>query len=248
MSRLPRRFILYGLGILSIIAIFASIVVASNRSSAAGNAGSLTGTKFQAMSETATPGCGVGGAPALKANRVSGPMGQLVAGPIVIGCGRRNQELIQLVAFHTTRQLCAEMERPSKEQVVGGVCKPVDMTWNDYCVKLCIASVLPADTGPHHRYRHATLFGEAHSELTNIKAVLHEPRRVRTVSTIEGRVESTDMLEALRETEPFVVFGTVLRPCTPPQSLEVVATDKNGVVRRRGVMSLPHICSTAVRP
>ena len=76
---------------------------------------------------------------------------------------RRNQELIQLVAFRTTKQLCAEMERPRMEMIVGGACKPVDIAWHDYCAELCIASGLPADMGRNHRYKFATLFGEASS-------------------------------------------------------------------------------------
>jgi hypothetical protein len=175
-------------------------------------------------------------------------MGDLVAGPIVVGCGRRNQELIQLVAFRTTKQLCAEMERPRMEMIVGGACKPVDIAWQDYCAELCIASVLPADMGRNRRYKFATLFGEASSKPTNIKAVLHGSGGGRAVPTIEGRVESADLLEALHETEPFVVFGTIVRPCVPPQDVEVVAMGESGVVRRHGVMSLPHICVAASPP
>ena len=171
MNRPSKRFILYGLGILLVIATVAGIAVMSGRSSATGNTARLAGAGIESLPRTvariksmpgrATSGCGVGGAPAMKTNRVNGQMGDLVAGPIVVGCGRRNQELIQLVAFRTTKQLCAEMERPRMEMIVGGACKPVDIAWHDYCAELCIASVLPADMGRNHRYKFATLFGEA---------------------------------------------------------------------------------------
>lgn len=243
MNQLSKRPILYGLGILLAVGAVAGIAVLAGRSSATGNTGALAEGGIESVLGRPTSGCGMGRPPALKASRINGPMGDLVAGPIVIGCGRRAQELIQLVAFRTTKQLCAEMERPSKGKIVGGVCKPVDVSWSDYCADLCIASVLPADIGEHRRYQHSTLFGEANSDLTNIKAVLHGAKRTRTVPTIEGRVESNELLEALDESEPFVVFGAMVRPCVPPQDVEVVAKGKSGVVKRREELTLPHICT-----
>lgn len=247
MNRLSRRVTFYGIVILLVGGVAAGIVMLSGRGSATGDPGTLAVGNIKAKPGKTTSSCGVGGAPAMKTNRVNGPMGDLVAGPIVIGCGRRDRELIQLVAFRTTKQLCTQMERPSKAQIVGGVCKPVDIAWSDYCADLCIASILPSDIGRQRRYKHASLFGEASSELTNIKALLQEPKGARAVPTIEGRVESVELLEALQESEPFVVFGTMIQPCVPPQSVEVVATSKHGAVRRHGVMTLPHFC-VAPRP
>jgi hypothetical protein len=248
LSSLSKPSTICALGIVLVIGVVAGIGILSRSGSATGDTRTFGEAGVESTTRRMASSCGVGGAPAMKADRLNGPMGNLVAGPIVIGCGRRNRELIQLVAFHTTRQLCAEMERPSKRQIVGGACKPVDLAWQDYCAELCIASVLPADIGRHHRYRHATLFGEASSKLTNIKAMLHGSKGDRAVPTIEGRVESTDLLEDLRESEPFVIFGTVIRPCTPPQGVEVVARGASGVVKRRGVISLPHICTAAFPP
>lgn len=248
MNRLSKRSIMCGLGIVLIIGVVAGIGILSRGGSATGDTRAFAKASVESTTRKMVSSCGVGGAPAMKADRLNGPMGNLVAGPIVIGCGRRNRELIQLVAFHTTRQLCAEMERPSKRQIVGGVCKPVELAWQDYCAELCIASVLPADIGQRHRYRHATLFGEASSKLANIRAMLNRAKGERAVPMIEGRVESADLLEGLHESEPFVIFGTVIRPCTPPQGVEVVARGASGVVRRRGVMSLPHICTAASPP
>jgi hypothetical protein len=243
MNRLSKRPILYGLGILLVGGFVVGIALLSGRSSATGDTGAPANASIESMSRTTTADCGVGGVPAMKTHRVNGPMGDLVAGPIVIGCDRRVHELIQLVAFRTSKQLCTEMERPSKGQIVGGICKPVDLAWPDYCADLCIANVLPADIGPHSRYKHATLFGEAKPSLTHIKAVLHGPRRTRVIPTIEGRVESDAMLEALDESEPFVVFGMLFQPCVPPPDVEVVAKGERGVVKSREELTLPHICS-----
>lgn len=248
MNSLSKRSIICGLGIVLVIGVVAGIGILSGSGSATGDTRTSVEGSVESTARRMASSCGVGGAPAMKADRLNGPMGNLVAGPIVIGCGRRNRELIQLVAFHTTRQLCAEMERPSSRQIVGGVCKPADLAWQDYCAELCIASVLPADIGRHHRYRHATLFGEASSKLADVKAMLHGPKGERAVPTIEGRVESADLLEGLHESEPFVIFGTVIRPCTPPQGVEVVARSASGVVKRRGVISLPHICTATLPP
>lgn len=248
MTRLSRRSIVCGLGIVLVVGVVAGIGILSRSGSATGDTRPFTEASSESTTRRMASDCGVGGAPAMKTDRLNGQMGNLVAGPIVIGCGRRNRELIQLVAFHTTRQLCAEMERPSKRQIVGGACKPVDLAWQDYCAELCIASVLPADIGQRHRYRHATLFGEASSKLSSIKAMLPGPKGGRAIPTIEGRVESTELLEALDESEPFVVFGAIIEPCVPPQDIEIVARGINGVVKRRGVMSLPHICTAAVPP
>jgi hypothetical protein len=247
MSRLARRVTFQGSVILLIIGVAAGIAMLSGRGSATGDAGTLVDGNINAKRGKTTSRCGIGDAPAAKMNRVSGPMGDLVAAPIVIGCGRRDRELVQLVAFRTTSQLCAEMERPSKLQSVGGVCKPVNTSWSEQCSDLCIGSVLPFDIGQRRGYGHTALFGEASPERTSIKAVLDEPKGARAVPVIEGRVESPELLEALQESEPFVVFGTMVRPCVPPQSIDVVATGKGGVVRRHGVMSFPHFC-VAPRP
>ncbi len=244
MIRWSRRPILYGLGTLLAVGVVVGIAFLSSRSSATGDTGAVAKGSGGSIPRMTAAGCEVGGAPAMKAKRVNGPMGDLVAGPIVIGCGRRIHELVQLVAFRTTKQLCTEMERPSKKRIMGGVCKPVDLAWPDYCAGLCIADVLPADAGPSRRYEHSTLFGEATPDLRSIKAVLHGPNRTRVVPTVEGRVESDALLEALDESEPFVVFGTLVRPCVPPTEVEVVATrGKRGVVRGREELSLPHACT-----
>jgi hypothetical protein len=246
MSRLSRRVAFYGSVILLVIGVAAGIAMLSGRGSAIGDAGTLVdGNIINSKLGKTTSRCGIGGAPAARMNRVSGPMGDLVAGPIVIGCGRRDRELIQLVAFRTTTQLCAQMER--KVQAVGGVCKPTNVAWSDQCSDLCIGSVLPFDIRRHRRYRHTALFGEASPEQASIKAVLDEPKGAQAIPVIEGRVETPELLEALQESEPFVVFGTMLQPCVPPQSIDVVATGKRGVVRRHGVMSFPHFC-VAPRP
>lgn len=244
MNRMSRRATLYGIVILLVVGA-AAIAMLSGRRSATGDTGTLASGNVKANLGKAASGCGVGGAPAAKMNRVSEPMGDLVAGPIVIGCGRRDEKLIQLVAFRTTTQLCAQMER--KVQALGGVCKPVGTAWSEQCSDLCIGSVLPFDIGRQRRYGHTALFGEASPERTSIKAVLDEPKGPRAIPMIEGRVESPELLEALQESEPFVVFGTMIRPCVPPQSLDVVATSKRGVVRRHGVMTFPHFC-VALRP
>jgi hypothetical protein len=243
MIRFSKRPILCGLGILLAVGVVVGIALLSSRNSATGDTGALAKGGVESIPRKTTAGCEIGGVPAMKAKRTSGPMGDLVAGPIVIGCGRRLNELIQLVAFRTTKQLCTEMERPSKGRIVGGVCKPIDLAWPDYCADLCIASVLPADIGPRRRYEHSTLFGEAKPELRSIKAVLHGPDRTRVAPTIEGRVESDALLEALDESEPFVVFGTLVQLCVPPPDVEVVATKgRSGVVRSREELSLPHAC------
>jgi hypothetical protein len=245
MSRGSKRVTFYGSVMLLVIGVAAGIAMLSGRGSATGDAGTLVDSNINAKRGKTASRCGIGGAPAAKMNRVSEPMGDLVAGPIVIGCGRRDGELIQLVAFRTTTQLCAQMER--KAQALGGVCKPVETAWSEQCSDLCIGSVLPFDIGQQRRYGHTALFGEASPERTNIKAVLDEPKGTRAISVIVGRVESPELLEALQESEPFVVFGTMVQPCVPPQSIDVVATGKRGVVRRHGVMSFPHFC-VAPRP
>lgn len=238
-----RKFLIIMVGILAVGALLLMWQLPSGGSIQAASRGGI-----YAAANDASTSCRVGGPPSLKARRVNSQMGELIAGPIVIGCGRFNSELIQLVAFHTSKQLCVELERPNRKSIDAGQCKPSGLAWSNYCADLCIFSALPADLGHRRRYRHSIISGQASPKMKSLKVVIHGTNLVADIRAIEGRVESDELLEALHETEPFLAFGVLLPRCVAPRSVEVVATSGNHTVKQRGVNILPHPCVSPPLP
>jgi hypothetical protein len=186
--------------------------------------------------------CEVGGKPALRAHRVYPDMGKLIAGPIVIGCGYSSGELVEMVAFHTSKELCVEMERPARKTIVGGECKSNRRSWPYTCNSLCIFSVLPIDLNRVGKYEHSIVSGLADPEVTSFKVVARESGHSIEASVIEARVESEELLGALGEDVPFLAFGAVLPRCVSPHSVEVVANGSGRAFRRHGLDLIPGSC------
>jgi hypothetical protein len=189
----------------------------------------------------------VGERPAIAARRIYPQMGKLIAGPIVVGCGRTNHEWIQLVAFHTSKETCVELERPRQGSISGGECKANGESWGDVCGAVCIFGVLSADENRRHQFRRSIVSGQipVSSDSMEIRVGVNGHATVPPV--VEARVDTAPLLKNLSITEPFVVFGTVLPRCVSPHEVQLVTTNGGHIVKKRGLDTFRNPCAAPQR-
>lgn len=185
----------------------------------------------------------VGKRPAISAQRVYPQMGKLLAGPMVIGCGRTNHEWLQLVAFHTTKETCVELERPRQQSISGGECKANREAWRDVCGAVCIFGVLSDDVGRHSRFRHSIVSGQVPISSDSTEVLASVDGQATAFPVVEARVESDSLLKRLSVTEPFVAFGIVLPKCVSPHNVQLVVADEGHILKRRGLDTFKNPCT-----
>ena len=185
----------------------------------------------------------VGKRPTITARRIYPQMGKLIAGPMVVGCGRTNHEWIQLVAFHTSKETCVELERPRQGNISGGECKSNGESWGDVCGAVCIFGVLSVDENQRHQFRRSIVSGQIpiSSDSMEIRVGVNGHETVSPV--VEARVDTAPLLKSLSITEPFVAFGTVLPKCVSPHNVQLVTTNEGHVVKKRGLDTFMNPCA-----
>lgn len=187
--------------------------------------------------------CEVGGSPSLRVSHyLLGPgRGKPLIPAVVIGCGKSSGEPIELVATHTTTAFCFVIDRIRRMSSQGGECRPNRASWTDWCSELCVYSVLPTDLGRNKHLRRMIVSGQAPLATSRVKITFSEGEMESNITAVVAPVVTAAMLQELRQTEPFVVFGAVVPRCIPGRSIRVVAEDGTGkdIGRARGHNLLP---------
>jgi hypothetical protein len=184
----------------------------------------------------------VGKRPTITARRIYPQMGELIAGPIVVGCGRTNHEWIQLVAFHTSKETCVELERPRQGNISGGECKSNGESWGDVCGDVCIFGVLSADENRLHQFRRSIVSGQIPVSSDSMEIRVSVNGHATVFPVVEARVDTVPLLKSLSVTEPFVAFGTVLPKCVSPHNVQLVTTNEGHIVKKRGLDTFKNPC------
>jgi hypothetical protein len=188
--------------------------------------------------------CTVGGIPTLKHLDNLPGRGKFLIRPTIVGCGKSFEESIQLVATYTTKGFCFSIDRPRHGSSGGGECKASNISWHEACANLCIYSVLSTDLGYKGRMRRTMVSGQAPlaASLVEIKTAVGG-EQLKTTAVL-GRVEDPSLMEKVHQTEPFLLFGSVLPRCVPARSVRVIAKDETGdvIASRQGRNVLANHC------
>jgi hypothetical protein len=189
------------------------------------------------------PNCKIGRRPTLQLPHILTGMGTVIAGPVVVGCGKSNGESIEIAATLTSKQICVSVDRLRQESIEGGECKPREEAWSDRCGHLCIYSVLPADLGKDGHLRRAVVSGQAVPDGTNVSTFVSEKDGRRRLQTVNARVVSPALLKRLHQEEPFFVFAAILPTCVAPRAVLVSAVNSAGELETvRGQNVIANAC------
>jgi hypothetical protein len=180
--------------------------------------------------------CDIGGSPTLDLLRYFPGRGKPLIPATVIGCGKSTGGSIELVATYTTKAFCFAIDRIQRMSSEGGECKPKDVPWKARCSELCVYSVLPVDLGHSRRLRHTIVSGQALPSASYVRIIANDGSKRLESAAVPARVIEADLLKAIRQTEPFFVFGAVLPRCISARFVQVVAEDEAGkvIARSRG--------------
>jgi hypothetical protein len=190
--------------------------------------------------------CGIGSAPKLPHPPISDlpGFGQLVSGPIVIGCGHASGELQQITSFVTTREICVTFDRVANRSSEGGECKFNSETWLERCAALCLYGVAPVNGESHASVRHVVISGQFPLAATRVSIQVSAGQKVLHRRPIEARVDG-GLMDRLHQSEGFATFAAVV-PCIAVHNIHVVL-EQGGqtVASARGARTFNYTCATA---